>query len=272
MGHDASCAPTCHEHRGVVLTYGCDVGSLGALGGRFRELALDDAARAFIDRSCDAPHGEMALWARRMLGAFLSDYDANGLLGIYPMHLLGTEQWRELLRDHSRGRLLDIGAGDGHVTATLAPLFEQVVVTETSRPMARRLEKRGFHVHAHDLLERPIEGPFDAVALLNVIDRTSRPLSLLRRARELLATNGAVIVATPLPIRAHVHVGPDTVDPEEPIDADGAWEAAAVAVAGTFERCGLRVESLSRAPYLSRGSARRPVWVLDDAIYVCSAR
>ena len=48
--------------------------------------------------------------------------------------------------------LLDIGAGDGNVTAKLAPLFKKVVVTELSTPMVRRLEGQGYTTfHTADL-------------------------------------------------------------------------------------------------------------------------
>jgi hypothetical protein len=72
----------------------------------------------------------------------LSDYDANALLDFYAMHLLSTAQWHALLGPHAHGRLLDVGAGSGDVTASLAPLFDAVTTTEASRGMARRLRVR----------------------------------------------------------------------------------------------------------------------------------
>ena len=39
-----------------------------------------------------------------------------------------------------------------------------------------------------------------------------------------------------------------------------------------FEPLGLEVCSLSRAPYLCRGSAKRPVVVLDDSVFVLARR
>jgi hypothetical protein len=89
-------------------------------------------------------------------------------------------------------RLLDIGAGTGGVTAQLAPLFADTVVTEASARCVGRLERRGFTaVHCTDPTAEALgptapgepSRPFDVVALFNVLDRCPAPLDLLRRAR-----------------------------------------------------------------------------------------
>ena len=111
------------------------------------------------------------------------------------------------------------------------------------------------------------------VTLLNVIDRTPRPLTLLERCRDLLAPGGRLVVATPLPLAPHVHVGPRTVDPEELLPRDKrSFEHAASTLASTvFLGLGLEVQAWCRAPYLSRGDGRIPAYVLDDAIFVLRA-
>lgn len=54
------------------------------------------------------------------------------------LKLLGVEEnWR-------RDILLDLGAGDGEVTAKLAPIFEKVYVTEMSYVMQGTLSRRGY--------------------------------------------------------------------------------------------------------------------------------
>jgi SAM-dependent methyltransferase len=256
--------------------YDCDRARLPAsLAGAFVTLAPDDATRAFLAR---APHGRAATFARRVLGAVLSDYDANALLDFYPLHLLSTAQWRALLGPTARGALLDVGAGAGDVTAQLAPLFEAVTATETSRGMARRLRARGYACHALDLAESALPGDaaarFDVVALLNVLDRAPRPLTLLERARALVAPGGRLVVAVPLPLSPHVHVAGGTVDPEEllPMDDATEWEpAVASLVDRVFAPLALHVERLTRTPYLSRGDAETPRYALDDALFVLRA-
>ncbi|MFW6050385.1 MAG: methyltransferase [Myxococcota bacterium] len=248
------------------------------LAGRRVDLS-DPEAEAFRADCMRHPHGRVRQGLRRMLGRFVSDFDANALLGMHDMHLLGTDAWRRLLahagwEPPEGGRLLDVGAGDGRVTAPLAALFADVVATETSAAMARRLRRRGWRCHHMDLAEAdlPEPGPFDAVALLNVLDRTDRPLTLLARARNLVKASGRLLLAVPFPLRPHVHVGAATVDPDEPLpQRDGSWEAGVGAfVRGVLEPAGLEVRALARVPYLSRGVHGRPVVALDDAVMACS--
>jgi SAM-dependent methyltransferase len=264
-------------YRGVAMRYGYDAAHLHPRLARvFLPLHADASTRAWIDDAIAAPHGPMLLLARKSLGKLMSDYDANGLLGIHDMRVVGTEQLRLLLGGRPGGRLLDVGAGDGHVTAELAPLFDDVVTTELSARMAERLRKRGYPCHEVDLVERelPERAPFDCISLLNVIDRTPRPLSLLERLSGLLAPGGRLVLAVPLPLSPHVHVGPMTVDPEERLPVDRmSWEAgASTLLEAVFEPLGWDVTGLSRVPYLCRGEAGRPVHVLDDAIFVMRSK
>ena len=58
--------------------------------------------------------------------------------------------------------------------------------------MATRLRERGFACVQTPL---PATGfTYDLVTCLNVLDRTERPLSLLRRLRELLTPSGVLLV------------------------------------------------------------------------------
>ena len=103
---------------------------------RVVRLNRDEVAEAFLLR-CGG-RSNAVRWAQSTaasaLRATLSLTDANGLVGRGSMHVLSTAQAQTLLgaglpgRD-KRGVLLDVGAGDGSVTAQLAPLFEAVVAT-----------------------------------------------------------------------------------------------------------------------------------------------
>lgn len=63
------------------------------------------------------------------------------------MFVLSQSQFLKLMdrgetwRGHS---LLDLGAGDGEVTACIAPVFQDVFVTEVSSTMQTLLQKRGY--------------------------------------------------------------------------------------------------------------------------------
>ncbi len=256
-----------------VRTRDCDRGALAPrLRERFAPLSPDPYVEAFATGRAVAPHGPIRDAAHRLLRRVVSDFDADGVLGTHPMALFGERSWRELVGDREGGRLLDVGAGSGDVTVHARALFADIVTTETSGPMARRLRRRGFVCHRVDLARAalPDPEPFDVVSLLDVIDRCERPRSLLHAAARHARPGGRVLIAVPLPIEPHVDLGPRTVDPDEPLSGRGdTWEEAlADLIEGTLEPCGLSPIRLARAPYLSLGA--RSLHVLDDAVVVCA--
>jgi hypothetical protein len=95
---------------GLSLRYAVDPVRLGVwCSERFVRLGPDDDLASYVNRATQRRLGWwMSRW-RGALGRLLSDFDANALLGAYPMHLLGTEQWRVLCGGRVGGRLLDVG-------------------------------------------------------------------------------------------------------------------------------------------------------------------
>jgi SAM-dependent methyltransferase len=262
-------------YRHLHLSYGCDRCRLPPeLAEAFVELDADASTRAWIDNAIDNPQSAALTAARNAAMKSVSLYDANALVGAYSMRVLSSAQWRLLLGDGGRGRLLDVGAGDGGVTTELADLFDEVVTTELSSPMAQRLRAEGWACHEVDLAveELPAPAAFDVVSLSNLLDRMSHPLALLVRLRRLVAPGGLVAVAVPLPITQAVYSGTRTLPPAQQLPKEHRdWEGAASALyREVFVPRGYRIQSLSRAPYLCRGEAADPVKVLDDAIFVMS--
>ena len=247
--------------------------SLGAFAPYFRELPVDAAWRAEVEALERGRHGRLRTYAQRLARVYLSDFDANALTGMYRMQLLPTSAWRQLLDGHGGGRLLDVGAGSGDVTAALAPCFDSVEATEVSRGMARRLGRLGVRCHRVDLTEAPLDAPpFDAVSLLNVLDRCQRPRQLLRHCLQSLRPGGLLIVALALPYRPFYFAGPATPEPLERLECDaagGSWEDGARRF---LERdlltLDVRLTAFARAPYLSAGDSARPLYELDDAVVV----
>jgi len=262
---------------GLSLRYGARVDSLHA---PFVELNPDAELGRYLTAAPRERHGHFKTWLHRFLRGFLSDFDINGLLGTYPMHVLSTAQFRELLSPPGGAglpelaRLLDIGAGRGDVTAQLGALFSSVTVTETSRPMRKRLEKAGYQVIAGDYAERPASSDrYDVVSLLNVLDRCDKPLSLLATARAALVPGGKLLVALVLPYRPFVYESGVARSPSErlPLSSDVFERAAREFIDLVLPPLGLTLETVSRAPYLSGGDAERPLYELDDLILVCRA-
>lgn len=63
------------------------------------------------------------------------------------MFVVSTAQFLKLLKATENWRadsLLDLGAGDGEVTARFAKLFQHVYVTEMSGTMRTLLERKGY--------------------------------------------------------------------------------------------------------------------------------
>lgn len=251
------------------MTRECDRARLPpSLRALFEPLPPDPYVEAFAREG--PGHGPLREGLRRALRRVVSDFDADGLLGTHRMALLGERSWEALVGRHRGGRLLDVGAGSGDVTAHARALFREIVTTEVSGPMVRRLRRRGFVAHRVDLSREPLPhaAPFDVVSLLDVLDRCDRPRSLLRAASALRAPGGHLLISVPLPARPHVDVGTHTVDPDEPLGGSGeTWEAALVdLVESTLAPLGLRPVRLARAPYLSRGLR---LAALDAVLVVC---
>lgn len=258
---------------GLSLRYETNTSLLTPAAGQIVQLDLDQVGADYVDSSSRARHGKIVTWLHRSLRGLLSDFDINGYLGTYPMHVLSSDQWRELLGGAPGGRLLDVGAGRGDVTASLARLFDETTTTETSKGMAKRLAKKGYRVLRQDLAESPVQERFDAVSLLNVLDRCDRPLSLLGAARSALCAGGLLIIALVLPYSPFVYDGGRTRAPRErlPITSKEFERAASEFIDLSLLALGLEVVTVSRAPYLSGGDAQAQLYELDDLLVVCRA-
>ena len=135
--------------------------------------------------------------------------------------------------------LLDIGAGDGNVTATaFAPLLggpetARIVTTEVSAPMCKRLRDRGYECYETfdigecaelDSMRAPPVlcgecdaapspqanaaaaedaesegGKFDVIALMNVLDRADKPVKLLQDIKALVRPRSGRVVISVVP-------------------------------------------------------------------------
>jgi 2-polyprenyl-3-methyl-5-hydroxy-6-metoxy-1,4-benzoquinol methylase len=242
------------------------------LSQRFRRLDLGEEGKTYVAQALATRPGKTKTSLHRLLRVWMSDFDVNGLLDMYPMHLLGTSQWQELLGKTPMGRHLDVGAGSGDITKTFAPLVHETVTTETSRMMARKLRKSGFRCFEADLAESDVPDPgYEVVTCLNVIDRCAKPLSLLTKLVAALVPGGRLVLATPLPFDPFVYEGATSVAPRERLPLPKtSWErSVASLVENVITPLGLETEVVSRVPYLCRGDSDRPLYVLDDVLLVC---
>ena len=258
-----------------MLRYAIDEDRLGSrLSPLVVTLDADQDTMTFVAEERLRRHGRLRWAARATVRPVVGAFSANALLDIYPLFMLSQAQWAALLAPYAGGHLLDVGAAAVHVTARLAPLYDDVTATDVSRPMVRRLRARGIRAAVLDLATRPApDGPYDTVALLNVLDRCARPQSMLRAAIDALAPTGTLVVSMPLPYDPCWYDGPVSRDPVErlALRADD-WEHSAAELADTLEHHGLRIQAITRAPYLSGGDRHHPLYVLDAVIIVATAR
>ncbi len=254
------------------LTYLADQRSLGSFAGRLVTLDIDDDTRRFVAMEQSRPQRRVRWVTRTLAGAVMSSFSADAVFDTHHLFMLSTAQWKQLLGDRAGGRLLDVGAAAGHVTSRLAPLFEDVIATDVSGAMVRRMRRRGLSALKVDVADTPAPGGlYDTVALLNVLDRCERPQSLLRSAVASLPAHGTLIVSMPLPYDPCWYAGPSLRDPVERLDIRGTrWETAAQSLASLIEDRGLGVEAITRAPYVSGGDRRHSLYVLDAAVIVAS--
>lgn len=257
---------------GAALRYAIDTSALAPEVARcVRELHADDDTLAFLDRQLRADHSRLRWAAHGLLRACCSHFTTNALLGTYRLHLLSDAQWATLLGPAAGGRLLDVGAGVGDVTRQLAPSFDHVLAVETSNALVRRLRELGIPAVRADLTTQPVpDGPYDAISLLNVLDRCARPLTLLHRLVDELRPGGRLIASMPLPYSPVWFSGPRPAEPRERLPlGTGSWERQlGRLVERVLEPAGLAVEVVSRAPYLSEGDRHYDFYELDAVIVV----
>src|SRR5690242_18104616 len=83
------------------LTFDCDVSARPSeLARRFVQLELGVEGKAYLEDALTTRPGRAKTAVHRALLTWMSDFDADGTLDMYPMHLLGTSQWQTLLGDH----------------------------------------------------------------------------------------------------------------------------------------------------------------------------
>lgn len=238
----------------------------------FVELGPDDALMEYLQRALDTRASTGKTRLQRVLRWVMSDFDANAMLRIYPMHLLSTAQAQALLGRAPRGRLLDVGAGSGDVTRALQPLFADVDAVETSRVAARRLRECGFACETYDVATHGVRGgPYDTIALLNVLDRTDRPASLLRQCRRAMTDTTTLLLSTPLPYRPHAYHGARVKEPAERLPVVGLEFSDALMrlTQDVLLPVGLTPSRLTRVPYISGGDSGSVITVLSAAVAVC---
>ncbi len=247
-----------------------------------RPVALDEPTLEWVRARLEQPAATTRLAVWRALKRRLYHYDAAvvAFRGFGRHYLLSRDHWEELLAPPGYrgggggGRALDVGAGDGSLTEPWLHLFDDVHATEMTHPLAARLRGALPRVTVHvaaTLSPSALGGAreFDAVFILNVLDRCKDPVGMLRSAHALLAPRGTLVVSVvlpPLQSDAAARVGAS----QRHWRVQGAtFETAAASLVETLlVPAGFALKRLVRAPYLCAGDSRSPVAALDAAVAV----
>ncbi|KAL4234759.1 Methyltransferase-like protein 9 [Mactra antiquata] len=215
-------------------------------------------------------------FAKAFLSWFMENTSINGWLGRGSMFVISRSQFTTLLdieETWTGENMLDLGAGDGEVTKKMAPYFESVYATETSKPMVTRLKEKGYKILDLDKWD---DGTivFDFVNCMNLLDRCDTPVKILHSIKQVLKPNGRVIVAIVLPFSPFVEFGASDKKPTENIYLNGTTfeEQSISLVRDVFEPAGFKLEKFTRVPYLCEGDMESSFYVLDDALFVLSLK
>ncbi|XP_028332956.1 LOW QUALITY PROTEIN: protein-L-histidine N-pros-methyltransferase [Gouania willdenowi] len=242
----------------------------------FVQSRLDSSTKAFLEHS-----EEKSSWTftqlyhslvSSVLGPLVSRTSINGFLGRGSMFVFSEDQFQQLLRispDWRAHRLLDLGAGDGGVTAMMESHFKEIYATEVSAPMKWHLQRRNYKVLGLDEWQRT-GFQYDVITCLNLLDRCDNPLHLLQEIKEsLVPKTGRLVLATVLPFEPYVEVGGRWERPKEHLIVNGkTWEEQVTNLSNGLLRLGFEVEAVTRLPYLCEGDMYNDYYVLDDAVFV----
>ena len=117
-------------------------------------------------------------------------------MGFFRDVIDGAVMW---LGTSCRGRLLDVGCGNGIFLATMKELGWEVAGVEPDRQAARvAREQFGLNVHVGTLEEAGFaDGTFDAITMSHVVEHLADPISALRECWRVLRKGGRLVVTTP---------------------------------------------------------------------------
>ncbi|KAF5273222.1 hypothetical protein FQA39_LY07553 [Lamprigera yunnana] len=258
------------------LWYQCDLRQLPKdVAECFVQMQADKDTLNFLQHAEDKSDWILTqIWhslAKAFLGWFMTQTSINGWLQRGSMFVLSLSQFLKLMNRNEAWRgvsLLDLGAGDGEVTACIAPLFDNVFVTEVSHTMQTLLQRRGYELLEIDKWHTSRK--FEVISCLNVLDRCDKPLMILHQIKESLETGGKALVAVVLPFSPYVETGSSDHKPKEmlPVQGDTFEQQVNSLVHDVFIPIGFEIISWTRVPYLCEGDLRQSYYWLDDVVFL----
>jgi 2-polyprenyl-3-methyl-5-hydroxy-6-metoxy-1,4-benzoquinol methylase len=96
-----------------------------------------------------------------------------------------------------KGRLLDVGAGSGILVDAALEMGFDAQGIEPSGPLSTQAQQRRLPVHHGILPSAQVDGLFDVITVVDVIEHVSDPIGLMRTVRAALRPDGIAVVVTP---------------------------------------------------------------------------
>ncbi|XP_059080654.1 protein-L-histidine N-pros-methyltransferase-like isoform X1 [Tigriopus californicus] len=243
------------------------------LTAKFVQSHCDAESQAFISQSVDKSNWLLnQIWqslAKRFLSFFYSQTDINGMLERGSMFVLSRDQWFSLTQwdpTVQKSTLIDLGAGDGGPTRTLAPHFQTVYATEASPAMRKLLSRQGFEVLPID--EWSQDRRYDVVACLNLLDRCDEPLTVLEQIKGSLEPDGLVALAVVLPFKPYVEFAADHTPKQKIPFASRTFEGQVQELQKILNQLGFEIVRWTKVPYLCEGDLSSSVYNLNDAVFI----
>ncbi len=112
--------------------------------------------------------------------------------------LIGRRRFISAPHNIRKGKILDVGCGDGLFIYPLKELGWQVYGLEINDEAAQRARARGLNVKTLDLLDSDFPDDFfDVVRMLSVLEHLHHPSKYLKKAYKILKPGGYLIIETP---------------------------------------------------------------------------
>jgi 2-polyprenyl-3-methyl-5-hydroxy-6-metoxy-1,4-benzoquinol methylase len=102
-----------------------------------------------------------------------------------------------VLKYKKGGRLLDVGAASGILLEQATKLGFQGEGVEPSRSLAKSAQEAGLKVHLGTFPHPAIQGPYDVITLIDVIEHVPFPIPLLKDIAAHLKPGGVGVLTTP---------------------------------------------------------------------------